>query len=171
MRKEQAKSDKRYECMPEGCWRPLQKFILIHDGAMSEPYTIQDLIVMRPTLYPDSIAIQCLGLQDARKQDLYEGDILKLTVTEDLMNPKKNTFYNSNLGKAVAQDREITAVLCALQYEKTVAGCQYIVYFEKNKTYVQKGHGADCIFLQYLVSKGAVRMGNMITDPDLLNTK
>lgn len=152
----------------------LHKFRLIIDGAMSGPYTLEQLAELKPVMDGSTRAVQCLGFCDANKQDLYEGDVLELKITEELMDHGKNTFYNSNLGKAIERDRSILSVICVFKLEKEYMGCSYQIHFLKEDG-IQNTDGAECeafgddfMFPIYLCKKGAECIGNLAVEPGLL---
>lgn len=154
----------------------IQKFRLISNGAVSEPYTLEDLVLKRLEISPGTTAVQYLGFSDGQ-QDLYEGDVIKLAITEKLMDKKTNTFYNSNLGKYLSAHPEITAVYLAFDTEKERMGCHYSVYFA-GKNGIEKDEdgklesqysGTDSLFPVYLCQKGAKYEGSLVTSPHLLH--
>ena len=121
--------------------------------------------------------IQYLGYSDADKTDVYEGDVLELKVTDDLMNHDKDTFFNSNLGKYIEKNPSITSVLLLNKFDKRCMSMDYELYFCRDFKIDRDEDGSvdlhcassDNMFPQYLCSKGAVVIGNIVEDEDILN--
>ena len=134
---------------------------------MSEGY---DLLLRYSTF------IQFLGYLDASNVEVYEGDVLELKITEDLMNPEKCGFHNSNLGKAIKKLGNVTSVILVHPYKKNYMTMDYEVYFcldgkierDEDNNLSQSAYGTDANFPQYLVQYGAVVVGNLLENNNIL---
>ena len=121
--------------------------------------------------------LQYLGFKDAWKRELYEGDVIELTITPDLMDVTKDGFACSNLGKYIKEQGDITTVGMIFKYDNTFLGVHYDLYFYRNGKLIRdedgnveiETSGADYNFPIYLCQKGAVRIGNIVSEPKLLN--
>ena len=122
--------------------------------------------------------IQFLGYHDASKQEVYEGDVLELKITDDLMNHDKDMFFNSNIGRCIEKEGDITSVILVNKFEKTCMTMSYDVYFcrsgkierDEDNDLVVECCGVDANFPQYLCNKGATVIGNIIVNKDLLES-
>ena len=92
------------------------------------------------------------------------------------MNHNKNSFYCSNLGKFIEKERSITSVILLNVYDKNCMSLDYKLYYcrdgkidrdESNDLEVSC-YGDDKYFPQYLCSKGAVIIGNIVEDANIL---
>lgn len=143
-------------------------------GIIREPRSLRNLIANQATA---TEFLQCYGFNDANKTPVCEGDILVLHITEDLMNPKKDMFFNSNLGKRISEDGHITHVICVLDNDNKFIGCPYTIYFchdghidktDDNKIDYECMSN-DTNFPLYLINKGAIIESNIVVDTDALN--
>ena len=114
---------------------------------------------------------QFVGRQDGNGVDVYTHDILELHITSELM---ESGFRYSNLGKVVAEE-SLTDVICVLKDNKYLE-TPYEVYFKKDGKYVRDkkelpeimAYGEDITFPMYLCEKGAVVIGNIFQNNDLI---
>lgn len=107
--------------------------------------------------------LQYLGFEDANKKDVYQGDVLCLEITDDLLDHDKNMFFNSNIGKVVEGDRTISHVICVLDAEKARLETGYSLYFYRSGVSEVVTYGSDVNFPMYLVSKGALVIGHTLS--------
>lgn len=120
------------------------------------------------------IYLQYLGLEDANNKDLYQGDIIELHITKELM---KSSFCSSNLGKYCGNHPEVTDILLIFDNPTTLT-MQYKVAqkINGNLDYDEEGdgdlniitYGEDSNFPQYLISKGAIYIGNILEMESIL---
>lgn len=120
------------------------------------------------------IYLQYLGLEDANNKDLYQGDIIELHITKELM---KSSFCCSNLGKYCGNHPEVTDILLIFDNPTTLT-MQYKVAqkINGNLDYDEEGdgdlniitYGEDSNFPQYLISKGAIYIGNILEMESIL---
>lgn len=133
---------------------------------------------------PNHLILPYLGFMDANKQDIYAGDILHMKITEDLM---QTSFANSNLG-IHCKSKNIKQVFLLLQPNRVHFNTPHALYRKAENvtdypktngwfTYNDKNHtiaasfGTDLEFPIYLCMKGAVIIGNILENPDLLPEK
>jgi hypothetical protein len=119
-----------------------------------------------------------LGYKDKNKREIYEGDVIELIITKELMDKTQNTFFNSNLGKYIESHPNITSIVLAhnITYHLTM---NYTVYtkvngafeYEDDKTPKILTNGEDSNFPIYLAQKGATYIGNVIENPYLIKQK
>lgn len=130
------------------------------------------------TSYTDNIVfMQQLGYQDANDNDVYEGDVLELKITKELMNHNKNMFFNSSLGQYIEKEGDITSVILVNKYDKHFMSMDYELYFCKNNRIERDNDGIpyahnigdDKTFPQYLCYKGATIIGNIVLDKTILD--
>lgn len=152
--------------------REIQKFLPIRDGHTCEPMTLKE-IASGGVAY--DCYLQYTGFKDANKSEVYEGAVLELRLTDELMDRSKNTFYNSNLGKEVSKDRSIKSVICVMGANNKVLQCEYTVYFMHecgieldDGKYVEEAFGTDTLFPRYLCEKGAVVIANIAVNTEVL---
>ena len=146
---------------------------------MSEPMGLKELIQNSTDFDEFEIYLQYLGYNDANNRELYEGDVIELTITEDLMNPEKNMFFNSNLGKYIKEHPNITHIVLEHEIELNALSMPYSIYAKYNGKfqYLENGivkclsRGEESNFPKYLVEKGAVYIGNVVENPYLIKPK
>ena len=118
--------------------------------------------------------LQYQGFQDADNNSVYEGDLLELKITDELMDRKKNLFYNSNLGIDLRKHPRVISVLCHIEHNTSDhIGCHYGIYYmdRERDIVIEDGTpeistiamGCKCNFPIYLCQKGAVRIANSVT--------
>lgn len=75
--------------------------------------------------------LQYTGVDDKDKHRVYQGDLLELQITDELMDHSKNTFFNSNLGIDLRKHPDVISVLLYAEYnpETKFIGCYYDVYY------------------------------------------
>ena len=144
------------------------------ESGLTDIYTLQDL--MQGTLKDCKVFLQYLGYKDAEKTEIFEGDILELKITDELMNHDSDTFYNSNLGKHIEKEGNITSVILVNKVEKDCMSMDYLGYFCVNGRIERYEDGElevafmgdDKLFPQYLCCKGATVVGNIVVDKDFV---
>lgn len=153
--------------------KSIQKFVPVTDGKFGKATSIERLATMGNC----DQYLQYMGLKALNSVEIYEGSVLELRITNALMDPQKNLFYNSNLGKAVSEDPSIKSVLCVMGDKANKMHCPYTVYFaredgvicdEKDKLPKEQAVGYDTLFPSYLCEKGAVVIGNTAVTPDIV---
>lgn len=126
--------------------------------------------------------LQYLGFEDGKKEEVYEGDVLRLDITDELMDPSNNMFFNSNLGKYIAKLRESQNVTGFILYLDCVdAKCRSLYYkgmmeidgfierLDKDTEELKWAcYSQDCDFPRYICEKGAYLMGNTVVNERLL---
>ena len=137
-------------------------------------HKIQPLHYEQAFAYPIDLTTLCqhLMLNDANEQKIYRGDILGLEITEELM---KTSFSNSNLGKAV-NERGVTRVLLYFKHDTKHINARYEIYFEIDGKLTSdedgdvnvEAIGDDMNFPIYFITKGAIVVGNIFDNPELL---
>lgn len=144
---------------------------------VSEPQTLQDLVSHQTDFGEYDVYLQYLGYNDFNKEEVYEGDVLELKITEELMDHNKNMFFNSNIGKYIEKEGNITSVILLNRANKRCMSMNYEVYFcvngkierfEDDNSLKSSCIGEDSNFPQYLCSKGATIIGNIIMDENIL---
>ena len=73
---------------------------------MSKELDFKTLISQMTNFSEYDTYLQYLGFDDSKHADVYENDVLRLDITDELMNPANNMFFNSNLGKYITKLRE-----------------------------------------------------------------
>lgn len=155
-----------------------QKFKAVTPYGLSDAFTLQEAI-QNKTHLPHIVHeyIQYMGIADANHTDVYEGDILELKITEELMNHETDSFFNSNLGKTVEKEGDISSILLVFNKEHTRMSTPYELYFvrtngkinrDDNNTIESEAIGEDSLFPCYLCNKGAIVIGNQIAEPNFL---
>lgn len=149
---------------------------------MTEAFSINELktsVIRNAEAYDKTL--QYLGYKDANARELYEGDVIELTITDELMDIHKNSFIGSNLGKyiqkSIEENNPITSVICAIEHENNCLTTGYKIYcLRKGKIQRYGNDGAldvdtssynDGYFPSYLAKKGAVWIGNILENPEL----
>lgn len=130
-------------------------------------YQIKDI-----NFYTDYEWLQYLGFNDANDQELYEGDVVELEITKELMT---TSFNNSNLGLYCREHPEVTHILLEFRI-RDVLTMDYHVYqkingeldYRKNGNAVCISSGEDTMFPRYITKKGATYIGNTVESPMLL---
>lgn len=153
--------------------KKIQKFIPVSNGKLGKALNIERLL----TAGNCDRYLQYVGITKGDGQELYEGSVLELRITDEIMDPHKNLFYNSNLGKAMAQDRSIKSVICIIDDNNSELHCGYKVYFmqesgiikdEEDECFKEQAVGYETLFPSYLCEKGAKVIGNLAVTPDIL---
>ena len=144
-----------------------------------EDSRITDIKFIKDDIIPCSIA-QYLRLEDSERNHVFNGDILELMITEDLMDKNKELFYNSSIGKAVAEFDLSSVLLVFDKNNESLIG--YSLYFKKDGKFLANknedsnrfgkpttyGIGDDVSFPKYLIEKGAKIVGNAYHNHELL---
>lgn len=143
---------------------------------MSESIILEDLINNKTDFDEYDIYLQYLGYNDASERELYEGDVIELKITDELM---KTSFSNSNLGKYIKENPNITSIVLEHKTDSSCVSMDYDVYAKVDGEFVYRSDkkvktiasGEDTMFPKYLVSKGAVYIGNVMENPYLIQQK
>ena len=144
---------------------------------LSDPCTLKHLMYYgKDLLLRFDTFIQYLGYSDFKNTEVYEGDVLELKITDELMNHKENMFFNSNIGKYIEEQGNITSIILLNKYAKQCMSLDYELYFcrdgkierEEDGSLSYHTIGDDKMFPQYLCCKGAVIIGNIVVDKDIL---
>lgn len=153
----------------------LLKFIPI-DRSSGEPMrlpekTLSELIRSGKT-YDEYLQYQGFEASDGRP--VYQGDVLELKITNELMDVTKDHFSISNMGKDLKERPKIISVLCHIRYDDvTRIGCYYDIYYmDRDRNIVDMDDepttepitmGCDTNFPMYLCQKGAKVIDNTVT--------
>ena len=144
---------------------------------ISNPMTLQELVATQSDFNEFEEYIQYLGFQDRTDTEVYEGDVLELPITEELMSPNTGGFFNSNLGKTITQEQNITSVILEMRHNHPQLGTHYKVYFMRDGAIERDEDGlpecvamsSDSNFPMYLCQYGATIIGNTISNKNILN--
>lgn len=154
----------------------VHEFLIVTKDKKCEQVTLEQLIARGCNNNNNIEYLRFTGFEDANKQKVYEGSVIELMITDELMDHSKNTFYNSNLGKAMSQNRSIKSVICEIASDQDKLHCKYTVYFvtddgvitnEDDLTFEEQAVGYDTMFPQYLCAKGGRVIGNTVLDNDI----
>ena len=118
--------------------------------------------------------LQYQGFNDKSGKEVYQGDLLELKITDELMDFPKDGFANSNLGKDLKKRPRVISVLCHIGYDGVSRiGCSYDVYYmDRDRRIVNDkdepeicpiASGTDTDFPMYLCQKGATVIANSVT--------
>lgn len=158
----------------------VQKFKLFNrtTGFADKALSLKELLTRgHELLYEYDEFLQFLGYHDSDGKEVYEGDVLILNITEDLMNHEISSFYNSNLGRIIEREGDITNVILVNNPNKQFMSMDYTIYFCRNGRIARDEDGDfqvvclgdDKAFPQYLCNKGAIVLGNIIEDKNFLS--
>lgn len=151
----------------------VHEFLIVTKDKKCEQVTLEQLIARGCNNIMEYLRFT--GFKDADKQKVYEGSVIELMITDELLDHSKNTFYNSNLGKAMSKDRSIKSVLCEIASDQEQLHCKYTVYFvtddgvmmDDNGAIEEQALGYDTMFPAYLCAKGGRVIGNTVIDNDI----
>ena len=123
--------------------------------------------------------LQYLGWTDANKKEIYEGDVLELAITPELMDIKQDGFSNSNLGNRIKELGDVTSVLLVFRVDAKFMSTPYDLYFCRNGKLERnednepdaEACGHDFSFPQYLCNKGAIIVANIVANPTYLDNR
>lgn len=147
---------------------------------MSEALTLRELVTRQTDFGEFDEYLQYLGFTDANRRELYEGDVIELTITPDMLDIHKNAFAASNIGKYIIEQKNITSLICEFVADSTTLSTKYNLYCLRNGKILRHKDGAlkemyfhteDSLFPQYLINKGAVYIGNIIENPELIQLR
>lgn len=154
-----------------------KKFIAYSESLGSREVDLLDLASQKECLKDYEIFLQFLGYKDHQKKDVYEGDVLELKITENLMDRKKSLFSSTNLGMAIKNKGNVTSVILINKTDKSFMDCSYELYFcvngkiqrEEDGSFVRESSGADSWFPRFLCENGAVVISNKCIEPSILD--
>lgn len=126
--------------------------------------------------------LQYLGFNDSKHKEVYEGDVLRLDITDELMDHSKNLFFNSNFGKYIEKLREtenVTGFILHLDCANSSSRSIYYKGFVEIDGFIERYHddskdlkydcySQDCDFPMYVCEKGAYIIGNTVENEDIL---
>lgn len=148
---------------------------------MSEALDFKTLISQLTDFSEYDTYLQYLGFEDSKHKEVYEGDVLRLDITDELMNPSNNMFFNSNLGIYIAKLREsqnVTGFILHLDCADSKCRSMYYKGFIEIDGFIERSentqtlnwtcYSQDCDFPRYLCEKGAYLMGNTVEYESLL---
>lgn len=118
--------------------------------------------------------LQYQGFEATGDRPVYQGDVLELKITDELMDVTKDHFSISNIGKYLKEHPKVISVLCHIRYDDvTRIGCHYDIYYmDRDRNIVDTDGepttepittGCDTDFPMYLCQKGARVIANTIT--------
>ena len=169
-------SDLKFKCFVEGESLKTAKTFDMNDVNL-DPMSIPHF----------DIALPFVHMQDIDKTDIYAGDVLCLTIINDLMDTTKNTFTCSNLGKHIKENPDITEVylaICPPNNDVPVVPFNYKLYFAHNHKIERWNDddpdsddnsikcdcsGEDTMFPKYVICKGAKIIANLYETPSFLD--
>lgn len=121
--------------------------------------------------------VQYLGFHDNNNTEIYEGDILQIKITDELLNGFSNAsknFIQSEIGKYLLSNRHIDSILIvSSRLNNPTMSFYYSCYFTidgKVETFKQCNDlkrfiwGEDSYFMKYLAKYGAVIIGNTLNN-------
>lgn len=148
---------------------------------MTEALNFKTLISQLTDFSNYDTYLQYLGFEDSKNAEVYEGDVLRLDITDELMNPSNNMFFNSNLGKYISELRQtqnVTGFILHLDCADTKCRSMYYKGFIEIDGFIERSektnvlnwacYSQDCDFPRYLCEKGAYLMGNTVENEYLL---
>lgn len=147
---------------------------------MSEAIDLYNIAIRDTDLGEFDIFLQYLGINDVNNRELYEGDVIELQITEDMLDIHKNGFANSNIGKYCKEKGNITSIICEIVPDSMTLSTQYNLYLLEDEKILRLSDGdllAECIrqedssFPQYLANKGAFYIGNIVENPELIQQR
>lgn len=160
------------------------KFKCFVEGEPLKTTTVFDMndVNLDPMNIPHfDLALPFVHMQDIKETDIYTGDVLCLTITDELM---RSTFSDSNLGKHIKEQPDITEVYLAICQPKegvAITPFNYRLYFahnhkierwdddDPNSEIMHHCCGEDTLFPKYVIVKGAKIVANLYETPDFLN--
>lgn len=154
----------------------LLKFIPIDrsgDGPMRLPEKTLSELIREGRTYDEYLQYQ--GFEATGNRPVYQGDVLELKITDELMDITKDHFSISNIGKDLKERPKVISVLCHIRHDDiTRIGCDYDIYYmDRDRSIMNHDNepeirpvasGCDTDFPMYLCQKGAKVIANTVTE-------
>lgn len=123
-----------------------------------------------------AVLVQCTGMLDADKRPVYCHDVLELEVTKDMLDPSRNTFAGSNLGRWLSKNEPDVKAVYLILHETEYLGFGYNLYAWSGNGLIRDADGraeeisggSGHMFPLYLIEKGARVLTDTDASPDIL---
>lgn len=127
--------------------------------------------------FDDIDLLSYLGFSDTNLRELYEGDVIELTIVPEMRDTDNNSFCRSNFSEYICKNKDITSVLIKFDLSRTLSfewKCylkrnEKLEYYEGTNKAVVFNRNTDNLFPRYLIEKGAAFIGNVKENPFLID--